>query len=155
MIDNQQYINHETLIKGTGNGGDTEDAEMINGRSHFAEIMAYSLDISKIIHPPNSVLPISPRKLKVPVASRTKTPPSTYVCRLCKVAGHWIDECVHFKPRSSKASSTGRTCLLCEESGHRIEQCKKYSQSTTGVLNHAAKAFNSEYVLANEEFLNF
>lgn len=152
MIENQHYIS-DTGIHNVCPECCSSDNEavMINGRSHFAEIMAYSLDLSKLIP-----IPYSPsRKLKAVVASRTKAPPTNYVCRLCKVPGHWIDECIHFKPR--KQPTPG--CLICDENGHRMEQCPKYTpHNNTGTcLNHAAKCFNasSEYFLGNEEFLNF
>lgn len=31
--------------------------------------------------------------------SRTLLPPGNYVCRLCNVAGHWIDQCSKFQPK--------------------------------------------------------
>ena len=32
-------------------------------------------------------------------ATRTLLPPGNYVCRLCNVAGHWIDQCSKFQPK--------------------------------------------------------
>lgn len=31
--------------------------------------------------------------------TRTLLPPGNYVCRLCNVAGHWIDQCSKFQPK--------------------------------------------------------
>lgn len=36
--------------------------------------------------------------------SRTLLPPGNYVCRLCNVAGHWIDECSKFQPKLMNSS---------------------------------------------------
>jgi hypothetical protein len=32
--------------------------------------------------------------------NRTLLPPGNYVCRLCNVAGHWIDQCSKFQPKN-------------------------------------------------------
>lgn len=154
MIDNQYYINHVPQSSRSSES-DNEDIIM-NGHSHFAEIMAYSLDISKLIHQPPTSLSYPARKLKV-MASRTKMPPDSYICRLCKVPGHWIDECIHYKPRGKSFSTNSRACLLCNESGHQLEQCTNYTAQSS--LNHAAKSFSTsnspEYFYTTEEFLNF
>jgi hypothetical protein len=54
------------------------------------------------------------------VVNRTLLPPGNYVCRLCNVSGHWIDECVKFQPKSlssevessSNLSSTPSSSVL-------------------------------------------
>lgn len=81
---------------------------------------------------------------------RGSRPPGNYVCRLCGVSGHWIDECKMFQPKSMKdtPSSTasaktasgkhvgnsfksippppGYICNLCEQPGHWIQQCSRF-----------------------------
>ena len=39
-------------------------------------------------------------------SGRTLLPPGNYVCRLCNVAGHWIDQCSKFQPKDSSSSSS-------------------------------------------------
>lgn len=40
-------------------------------------------------------------------SGRTLLPPGNYVCRLCNVAGHWIDQCIKFQPKDASASASG------------------------------------------------
>lgn len=39
--------------------------------------------------------------------NRTLLPPGNYVCRLCNVAGHWIDQCSKFQPKNESSSNGG------------------------------------------------
>lgn len=39
------------------------------------------------------------------MGNRTLLPPGNYVCRLCNVAGHWIDQCSKFQPKNEPAAS--------------------------------------------------
>lgn len=36
----------------------------------------------------------------VSIGNRTLLPPGNYVCRLCNVSGHWIDQCSKFQPKN-------------------------------------------------------
>ena len=153
----QRFINHPKpapLQKAVA--GEREDGGM-NGKSHFAEIMAYSLDLSQLFHTTSSS-PVQ-RKIKSSGSStRSKVPPQGYVCRLCKVPGHWIEECMHFQHRSP---ALPRHCLLCDSTNHRMEKCDRYRIRHKAALNHTAKSYNGSalrgelYFYSNEEFLNF
>lgn len=44
--------------------------------------------------------------------NRTLLPPGNYVCRLCNVAGHWIDQCSKFQPKNDINNSTGDNMLI-------------------------------------------
>ena len=60
-------------------------------------------------------------------------PPTDYVCRICRIPGHWIQQCpkfVHKTERSSYTSlrSTGQNykyiCRKCHQPGHTVKYCK-------------------------------
>lgn len=38
------------------------------------------------------------------MGNRTLLPPGNYVCRLCNVAGHWIDQCSKFQPKNESVN---------------------------------------------------
>lgn len=44
--------------------------------------------------------------------SRTLLPPGNYVCRLCNVAGHWIDQCSKFQPKNETNNNNGNTAPI-------------------------------------------
>lgn len=78
-------------------------------------------------------------------------PPGNYICRLCGVPGHWIEQCSKFQPkrdflathfhntsasnnRNSSGNSSNSTsapprnyvCNLCHKPGHWIQQCSEF-----------------------------
>lgn len=67
-------------------------------------------------------------------------PPPNYLCRLCSIPGHWIDQCVRFTPRNGSAQTRrggdartappqpplGYVCNLCGRPGHWIQQCGRF-----------------------------
>lgn len=80
---------------------------------------------------------------------RGNMPPGNYVCRLCGVSGHWIDECKMFQPKKDSHSSSsaskaasgkqggsnifksippppGYICNLCEQPGHWLQHCSRF-----------------------------
>lgn len=77
-----------------------------------------------------------------PANHRPHHPPGNYICRLCGVSGHWIDQCSMFQPnhgvckpteRKEKLSSfksipppPGYVCNLCHQSGHWLQQCARF-----------------------------
>lgn len=85
-------------------------------------------------------------------SQRGVLPPGNYVCRLCGVAGHWIEQCQMFQPKhASSAASSGRdcgkrlsghasfrsippppgyVCNLCEMPGHWLQQCSRFEPMT-------------------------
>ena len=40
-------------------------------------------------------------------ANRSAHPPGNYVCRLCGVVGHWIDQCAKFQPKQQPCGAPG------------------------------------------------
>lgn len=88
------------------------------------------------------------------IQHRSAFPPGNYVCRLCSIPGHWIEQCELFEPHNGfinipappiqgpAAASTGKTrfgggvfstpppasyvCKLCNEPGHWIQQCTQF-----------------------------
>ena len=86
---------------------------------------------------------------------RSSHPPSNYICRLCNVSGHWIDQCSKFQPKQtstfassnqlsslppvmgpttnyrppaylSKPVPSNYLCNLCNRPGHWIQQCSQF-----------------------------
>lgn len=83
---------------------------------------------------------------------RTPLPPSNYICRLCNISGHWIDQCAKFQPKLhsnltrlppmlgpgptpnyrppaylSKPVPSNYVCNLCQRPGHWIQQCTEFT----------------------------
>lgn len=63
---------------------------------------------------------------KLDHAADEQPPPAGYVCRLCNVAGHWIDRC----PERHGTLCVGQppndyVCRLCSVPGHWIQHCPK------------------------------
>lgn len=44
-------------------------------------------------------------------ANRSVLPPGNYVCRLCNVAGHWIDQCSKFQPKHETGNSSNNSVI--------------------------------------------
>lgn len=88
------------------------------------------------------------------IQHRSAFPPGNYVCRLCNIPGHWIEQCELFEPHvgssngftspthGTAAANVGRArfgggafsspppasyvCKLCNEPGHWIQQCIQF-----------------------------
>ena len=61
-------------------------------------------------------------------------PPGNYVCRLCGVPGHWIEQCSKFQPRKEMFKIIGHSvppknyvCNLCHQPGHWIQHCSEFT----------------------------
>ncbi|OIR57810.1 MAG: uncharacterized protein A8A55_1416 [Amphiamblys sp. WSBS2006] len=71
-------------------------------------------------------------------AIQNKRPPRGYVCKLCNVTGHWIQNCKHFEAKESMMQKRSNnlappatyTCRLCHIPGHWIEDCKYFLPKT-------------------------
>lgn len=78
-------------------------------------------------------------------------PPGNYVCRLCGVPGHWIEQCSKFQPKrdllkgGSGASAPPRNyiCNLCHQPGHWIQQCSEFTP-LPGYLQHGRRSTSLE-----------
>jgi len=68
--------------------------------------------------PPPSLTTKGP---KGSAAARGGVPPADYVCKLCNVAGHWLDRCPH--KAEPKPPPPSYTCRLCQRPGHWIQLC--------------------------------
>lgn len=69
-------------------------------------------------------------------------PPGNYVCRLCGVSGHWIEQCSQFQPKMDPKNTghqkerlacfksipppAGYICNLCHSPGHWLQQCSRF-----------------------------
>lgn len=60
-----------------------------------------------------------PKKVKKPKHNRPP-PPKSYLCRRCKISGHWLDDCA-MKPE--KRPPNGYVCHRCNRPGHWIKDC--------------------------------
>eukprot|EP00808_Paulinella_micropora_P000970 g79670.t1 len=49
-------------------------------------------------------------------------PPAGYVCKICKVAGHWIQDCKE-KKEGGKPATAGTVCHHCKQTGHKARDC--------------------------------
>ncbi|PJF17960.1 hypothetical protein PSACC_02249 [Paramicrosporidium saccamoebae] len=82
------------------------------------------------------------------VGSRTQQPPGNYICRLCGVPGHWIEQCAKFQPKSGKVDvyikgsipPKNYICNLCHQPGHWIQQCSEF----TSMPSHHKRSVSSE-----------
>lgn len=68
-------------------------------------------------------------------SSRGQQPPGNYVCRLCGIPGHWIEQCAKFQPKFTKVEPGMKNCTppinyicnLCNQPGHWIQQCSEFT----------------------------
>ena len=57
-------------------------------------------------------------------------PPNNYVCRICNIPGHWIQQCPSkYDPRLSQAPSS-YICRICNIPGHWIQNCPNRRQQS-------------------------
>jgi len=79
--------------------------------------------------------------------------PDDYICRLCLVPGHWMQDCRLFEPKTPTRTSLFRrevtvlskrgeakppasyVCRLCHFSGHWIENCEKFEKHQSPFRN--------------------
>lgn len=89
-------------------------------------------------------------------------PPGNYICRLCGVPGHWIEQCIKFQPKNGTAGSAGKmaesrlgvppsnyVCNLCHQPGHWIQQCSEFKPMPSGHYNR--RSLSSERAAAAEK----
>jgi len=83
-----------------------------------------------------------PRKLREEPAAipSSSVPPADYVCKICKVAGHWIQNCPK-APETPKPPPAGYVCKICRVPGHWIQNCPSTMGETIAVV--AAKETKS------------
>lgn len=80
------------------------------------------------------------------ITSRSSEPPGNYVCRLCGIPGHWIEQCAKFQVKTHHHIAYGNVsnsqvgggcgfsgppprnyiCNLCHQPGHWIQQCSEF-----------------------------
>lgn len=67
---------------------------------------------------------------------RSHLPPGNYICRLCGVPGHWIEQCSRFQRKKDSTGSLNGPikpppdsyiCNLCHQPGHWIQQCSEFT----------------------------
>lgn len=81
------------------------------------------------------------------LASRSSVPPGNYICRLCNIPGHWIEQCAKFQPKLGKSDLVKSSmppknyiCNLCHRPGHWIQQCSEFMQ----MPSHHRRSLSSE-----------
>lgn len=100
--------------------------------------------------------------LRNPSASQTPTgitggiskflnPPGNYVCRLCGVPGHWIEQCSRFQPRKDLPKGPGHSippknyiCNLCHQPGHWIQHCIEFTPRPNPHVSHRTRSLSGE-----------
>lgn len=78
-------------------------------------------------------------------------PPGNYVCRLCGIPGHWIEQCSKFQPKrdllkggaGTNAPPRNYICNLCHQPGHWIQQCSEFTPMP-GYLQHLRRSTSLE-----------
>lgn len=89
-----------------------------------------------------------------------------YLCNICKIPGHWMENCPLFVPGASGNSklfnskpSDGYLCKLCHTPGHWMENCTKYkerhSAHNQGNRNYNHKSYCKLMELGPPEILSF
>lgn len=86
-------------------------------------------------------------------------PPGNYICRLCGVPGHWIEQCTKFQPKNGFPLSgpSGRmtesrlgvppsnyVCNLCHQPGHWIQQCSEFKPLASNHHSRDRRSLSSE-----------
>lgn len=89
---------------------------------------------------------------------RTLLPPGNYVCRLCNIAGHWIDECSKFQPKhliEGISSESGSSSSSLYHHGNHLASSSVSSTSLPPMLgpgptpNYRPPAYLSKPVPSN------
>lgn len=56
-------------------------------------------------------------------------PPDSYVCKICQIPGHWIQDCPEKASQASKDAQdpsrprAGYVCKICQSSEHHVRDC--------------------------------
>ena len=86
-------------------------------------------------------------QLSKPNTNARSVPPGDYVCKLCGIPGHWLDNC----PRKGepKPPPPGYSCRLCNRPGHWIRDCptiKKVPDPPARTDNAHANIVNAAHI---------
>lgn len=107
-------------------------------RSNFGDIMAFSFDFPKLYahfmdnnicndnHGIRENLVGRVEPLFIKKNSRIRPPPDNYICRLCNIGGHWIEQCVKFKSKNDFRVIMDEVCAFCHDSEHKTLSCTRF-----------------------------
>ena len=140
------------------NKKENDSATFVDGscrRSNFGDVLAYSFDFPKLY---SQILSNNINKcphagdcffarekpLVFKKVYRERKPPESYICRLCHVPGHWIDQCILFMPKDGFRVVIKRECILCGDSEHSSESCMNFLPIEK-FQPHGAKKFMGGY----------
>jgi len=94
--------------------------------------------------PPTTRTAAGLRSLTAPSTHQKHLPPGNYICRLCGISGHWIEQCSLFQPKGQPNKMTkektglastsfksipppsGYICNLCHQPGHWLQHCSRF-----------------------------
>ena len=74
----------------------------------------------------------------------SQSPPNNYICRICSIPGHWIQQCPYkYHPTLSKVPSN-YICHKCGVPGHWIQNCpNNYYCNNQQYLHQTARFDNN------------
>lgn len=76
-------------------------------------------------------------------------PPNDYICRLCNTPGHWLKDCILYKPfgprtEGNSVPPANYVCRLCCIPGHWIEDCRMFERrSMNALIDHGGLVYIS------------
>lgn len=76
-------------------------------------------------------------------AARSNLPPANYICRLCNVSGHWIDQCAKFQPKHQSQQ------LQQQQQQSATEKCLTLPPGMGPTPNYRPPAYLSKPVPSN------
>jgi hypothetical protein len=163
----------EPKIKSSNKENDSVNfVESSGRRSNFGDILAYSFDFpklySQILSHDNTKCPHSSdfifareKTLLIKQVYRDRKPPESYICRLCHISGHWIDQCILFMPKDGFRVIIKKECILCGDSEHSAESCLNFlpidkfqRQETKKFMIGYDRGKRTSSIITNTEFLN-
>ena len=128
--------------KSTTKGNKCSTATIVNDsreRSNFGDVLAYSFDFpklySQILGNINDIKSVDRNfgfdggiggHLFSKKVIGNRKPPENYICRLCHFPGHWIDQCILFRPKNGFRIVIKRECVFCFDPSHSTVSCTNF-----------------------------
>lgn len=69
-------------------------------------------------------------------------PPDSYVCKICHIPGHWIQECPERNDQSADSTRPrdGYVCKICQSAEHHIRDCPQKGKGRPPPQGYVCKA---------------
>lgn len=72
-------------------------------------------------------------------------PPDSYVCKICHIPGHWIQECPDRGDKDKESNDPskpreGYVCKICQSSEHHIRDCPQKGRGRPPPAGYVCKA---------------